>query len=71
MGSKFKKILESKHRNHTKSQMGLSTAYVVVHDICTDKTLTPDDKMLLIDRFCQDIITVQDIAEELKAQISI
>lgn len=71
MGNKFKKLLEGKHRNHTKSQMGLSTAYVVVHDICTDKTLTPDDKMLLIDRFCQDIITVQDIAEELRSETSI
>lgn len=66
MGKKFKQILEGKHRNHTRSQMGESTAYVVIHDICTDKLLTPGEKVQLIDGFCQDKLTIQNVAEHFK-----
>lgn len=63
MSKKFKQILEGKHRNRTFSEMGDSTAYVVIHEICTDKLLSPTEKVKVIDRFCHDLITVQDIAE--------
>ena len=62
MGKKFSQLLEGKHRNHTRQQMGDSTAYVVIHDICVNKLLTPEQKVELIDRFCQDALTVQDIS---------
>lgn len=66
MGKKFKQLLESKHRNHTRQQMGESTAYVVIHDICTDKLLTPEQKVNMIDGFCRDTLTVQDVANQFK-----
>lgn len=63
MSKKFRQILEGKHRNHHMHEMSASTAYVVIHDICTDKLLTPEQKTDVIDRFCQDLLTVQEIAE--------
>lgn len=69
MGKKFKQILEGKHRHHTQSQMGESTAYVVIHDICTSKILTQTEKVQLIVGFCQDRLTVEDIAEHFKDEV--
>ena len=62
MSRKFKQILEGKYRNKKKSEVGKSTAYVIIHDICTDKLLSPEQKVDVIDRFCHDEITVQDVA---------
>ena len=66
MGKKFKQILEGPHRNHIRIQMAESTAYFVIHDICTDKLLTPTEKVQLIDGFCQNTLTVEDISKHLK-----
>ena len=66
MGKKFKQILEGKHRHHTRSQMSESTAYVVIHDICTDKLLTPTEKVQLIDGFCQNTLTIEDLSKHFK-----
>lgn len=63
MGKKFKQILEGKHRNHTLSQMSKSTGYAVIHEICNQKLLATDSKMELIDKFCHDVLTVQDVAD--------
>lgn len=62
MGKKFKQILEGKHRNKKMSELGKSASYVIIHEVCTDKLLSPDQKVEVIDRFCHDMITVQDIA---------
>ena len=62
MSRKFKQILEGKYRNKTKSEVGKSAAYVIIHEICTDKILSPEQKVDVIDRFCHDELTVQDIA---------
>lgn len=66
MGKKFKQILEGKHRHHSATDMGKSTCYVVIHEICTDKLLTPEEKAEVIIGFCQGAITVQDIADRFK-----
>lgn len=66
MGKKFKQILEGKHRHKKKSEIGNSTVYVILHDICTDKILTPDQKVEVIDRFCHDELTVQDVSKYFK-----
>jgi hypothetical protein len=66
MGKKFRQILEGPHRNHIRIQMAESTAYLVIHDICTDKLLTPTEKVQLIDGFCQNTLTVEDISKHLK-----
>ena len=66
MSKKFKQILEGKHRHHTRNQMGESTAYVVIHDICTDKLLTPSEKVQLIDGFCQNALTIEDLSKHFK-----
>lgn len=66
MGKKFSQLLEGKHRNHTRQQMGDSTAYVVIHDICINKLLTADEKVKLIDGFCQNALTVQDVSTHFK-----
>lgn len=63
MSKKFKQILEGKHRNHVRSDLGDSTGYIIVHEICTDKTLSPNEKMRLIDGFCQNALTVAQVAE--------
>lgn len=68
MSKKFKQILEGKHRNHTISEMGDSTAYVIIHEIDTNKLLTPAEKVSLIEGFCQNAITVQGIADKLKSE---
>lgn len=62
MSRKFKQILEGKYRNKKKSEVGKSAAYVIIHEICTDKILSPEQKVDVIDRFCHDEFTVQDIA---------
>ena len=62
MSRKFKQILEGKYRNKKKSEVGKSVAYVIIHEICTDKILSPEQKVDVIDRFCHDELTVQDIA---------
>lgn len=66
MSKKFKQMLEGKHRNHTKADMGDSSAYVIIHEIDTDKLLSPAEKVDLICRFCQNTVTVQDIANHFK-----
>lgn len=63
MSKKFQQIAEGKYRNKKMSEMGKSTAYVIIHEICTDKILSPEQKTDLIDRFCHDAITVQDISD--------
>lgn len=63
MSKKFKQILTGKHRNHTLCDMSHSNGYIVVHEICTDKTLPPDLKMELISRFCHNAATVYEIGE--------
>lgn len=63
MSKKFKQILEGKSRNKKKSEIGKSAVYVIIHDICTDKLLSPEQKVDVIDRFCHDELTVQDIAD--------
>ena len=63
MSKKFKQILEGKCRNKKKSEIGKSAVYVIIHDICTDKFLSPEQKVDVIDRFCHDELTVQDIAD--------
>lgn len=68
MGKKFKQVLEGKHRNHYIHQMGLSTGYVVIHEICTNKILTPDEKTTMISRFCQSTLTVQEVADLIKQE---
>lgn len=66
MGKKLRQLLEGKHRHHRRSEMGESTAYVVIHDICTDKTLSPEQKVKLIDGFCQDRYTIEEVASFFK-----
>lgn len=70
MSKKFKQILEGKHRNHRMSEMGKSTAYIIIHEVCTDKLLTPDEKTDVIDKFCHDAYTVSDVAECFKSEVT-
>lgn len=63
MSKKFKQILEGKHRNHTRIDLNDSTGYIVVHEICSNKNLEPDEKMRLIDGFCRNALTVAQVAE--------
>lgn len=62
MSRKFKQILEGKYRNKKKAEVGKSAVYVIIHEICIDKILSPEQKVDVIDRFCHDELTVQDIA---------
>ncbi len=66
LANKFNKILQGKHRNHTIDKMGPSTAYVIIHTIDVDKILVPEEKVELIAAFCQNEITVDQIANRLQ-----
>lgn len=66
MGKKFMRLLESKHRNQTKTSMSESAAYTVVHEICTNKQMDSALKMKLIDDFCHERVTVSDVYNQLR-----
>lgn len=68
MSKKFKQILEGKHRNSRAQDMSPSSGYIVIHEICTDKILSPEEKMRVITGFCQNALTVFEISEYLKSE---
>lgn len=68
MNRKFKQILEGKYRNKTYSKIPDSTAYLIVHEICLDKLMSASLKMEVIDRFCHDELTVQDLVKYFKQE---
>lgn len=68
MSKKFKQILEGKFCNKHYTEMPDSTAYIVVHEICSNKLMSPSLKMSVIDRFCHDELTVQDLVKYFKQE---